>query len=49
MIKAHTLRKGEDTFGALLSNDGEVVENICKESPKIYVNSEETILMLILK
>lgn len=35
MIKAHTLRKGEDTFGPLLSNDGEVVENICKGSLSI--------------
>lgn len=41
MIKTHTRRKGEDTFGPLLSNEGEVVENICKESLKICVNSEE--------
>lgn len=49
MIKAHTLRKGEDTFGTLLPNDGEVVEYICKESPNIYVNSEDNILKLVLK
>lgn len=49
MIEAHTLRKGEDTFGTLLPNDGEVVEYICKESSNIYVNSEDNILKLVLK